>query len=63
MINIDACDVFPAPRVVESATEVHLLIDKQHDYAGVQLMCLGGTIVHLAQRAGEPWPDHLAEGR
>jgi hypothetical protein len=48
-VGYDVCDQVPPPRVVESATEVRLIIDKQHDYAGPQLAC--GTLATI-QLAG-----------
>jgi hypothetical protein len=50
-INIDGCADMPDPRVVESDTEVHLLIDLKLDYGNMK-SCLGGTIVHLARPIG-----------
>lgn len=50
-INIDGCANVPYPRVVESDTEVHLLIDLKLDYGNMKA-CLGGAIVHLAQPIG-----------
>jgi hypothetical protein len=52
-VAYDVCDQVPPPRVIESATEVRLIIDKQHDYAGIQLACQAFADVHLAQPIGE----------
>lgn len=46
-ITVDACVDVPPPVVVESNTEVHVLIDLRHDYGGGQTACLGAVEVHL----------------
>ena len=51
-ITIDACSQVPAPRVVESDTEVHLLVDLKFDYGADQKLCAGGALVRLAQPIG-----------
>ena len=51
-ININGCAEVPDPRVVESSTEVHLLIDLKLDYGGTMPACLGGAIVHLSHPIG-----------
>ena len=50
-VQIDVCAVVPYPRVVESATEVHLLIDLKMDYSS-QKACVSAVDVHLAQPIG-----------
>ena len=53
-ISIDGCvggADLPNPRVIESETEVHLLIDLKLDYGDMKA-CISGTIVHLAQPIG-----------
>ena len=50
-INIDGCANVPDPRVVESDTEVHLLVDLKLDYGNMKA-CLSGAIVHLEQPIG-----------
>jgi hypothetical protein len=51
-INIDGCADVPDPQVVESSTEVRLLIDLKLDYGGVMPACMGGAIVHLTHPIG-----------
>ncbi len=53
-ISIDGCvggADLPNPRVVESETEVHLLINLKLDHDNMK-SCISGTIVHLAQPIG-----------
>ena len=52
-VDYDVCAQVPPPRVIESANEVRLTIDFQHDYAGFQLAC--GTIatIQLAEPIGD----------
>jgi hypothetical protein len=50
-INIDSCANVPDPRVVETDTEVHLLVDLRLD--SDTKACLSGAIVHLAQPIGK----------
>jgi hypothetical protein len=51
-VSYDVCDQVPQPRIVESATEVRLIIDKQHDYAGPQLACGTFATIQLAGPIG-----------
>jgi expansin (peptidoglycan-binding protein) len=53
-ITIDGCvggADMPNPRVIESDTEVHLLIDLKLDYGNTKA-CMSGTIVHLDRPIG-----------
>jgi hypothetical protein len=51
-VGLDVCADVSPPRVVESASEVRLIFDTKHDYAGMQLMCQTVPTVQLQQPIG-----------
>ena len=51
-VDYDMCAQVPPPRVIESTTEVRLIIDQQHDYSGPQPACLTIATVHLTEPIG-----------
>ena len=51
-IFIDACIDVPAPRVIETDTEVHVFVDLKNDYSADQLSCMSGAEAQLAQPIG-----------
>jgi hypothetical protein len=51
-VGLDVCADVAPPRVVESATEVRLIFDTEHDYSGMQLMCQTVSTVQLQQPIG-----------
>lgn len=52
-ISIDGCADLPDPQVVETSTEIHLLVDLKLDYGADMSACLGGAIVHLSDPIGD----------
>ena len=51
-VGLDVCADVAPPRVVESASEVRLIFDTEHDYAGMQLMCQTVSTVQLERPIG-----------
>ena len=51
-VGLDVCAQVPPARVVETATEVRLIVDLQHDYSGPQLMCKRVLTVQLQEPIG-----------
>ena len=51
-VGLDVCAQVPPARVVETATEVRLIVELQHDYSGPQLMCKSVLTVQLQQPIG-----------
>jgi hypothetical protein len=52
LVAYDVCAEVPL-RVIESATEVRLIVDLKHNYAGPQLACQVVATVQLEQPVGE----------
>jgi hypothetical protein len=51
-VTFDACTEVSV-RVIETDSEVRLIVDKRHDYAGDQKDCAMSTTVELNQPIGE----------
>ena len=51
-VFIDACTEVPPPRVIETESEVHVLIDLKFDYSQDQKSCMSGAEIQLESPIG-----------